>query len=273
MDLPDHKCLGTTYQMGVSFHDAQNNPVNYTGTLTISVTHPKGWVEWARDDPYWSGTQLSYHANTYNRGAVITCGRANPTRGTSVTVQCAGISNQPFALTVYSFGEAKVTASADGMSCTATLNDWWARGRATRYADFALPSASLPPQTTGPYLVAVPYASQSAPYLAGDAVLLMVPPDGPIVTASLSWPGPMVPLSPHYPPNDQDWNHYWGSGGWPPLACALQGRTRALTTGGDFVFNSQIVDLDETNVDANGASLAELLLGSAGDGIVQWRFD
>ncbi|HQK92803.1 MAG TPA: hypothetical protein PLD23_04835 [Armatimonadota bacterium] len=86
----------------------------------------------------------------------------------------------------------------------------------------------------------------------------------------------MVPLSPHDPPDDQNWNHYWGSGGKPLLAVALKQKTRAIPDrcgldGGDFTFAEQIIDLDLDSLDLCGESCASVLRIS-GSSTVQWQF-
>jgi len=267
-------CLNEGVQTGVHFHDRNCNPVSYTGSLTISVTHPKGYVEWEHEDHWWDpATETVKSLNGYRRrGAAVCCSPYG--FDSSVTVQVTGQSSVMFGLLICSFGTATVTASAGGKSDEMTVyeSQEWAFGRADWYSD----TSQLPPGCEGPYIVAIPYATYGQ-NLGGASVRVAKDSYSDPIAATVSNPGPMVPLDPWYPANDQHNNHYWGSGGQCPIAVALDGKLRATRVGGvdgtdGNQFHCQIIDLDDHYEDENGHSIRDLILGEAGSGDVFWQF-
>lgn len=267
VEVPDdpYIILQISYLVGIQFHNENHQPMSYTGQVTVSVSHPKGYVEWTRDDPYWDGSEVKTMRNTYHRGAEVSWGKQH---GTRITIDVENQTAVTCGLTIYSLGTATVTATADGKSDSDTCTEQWIRGRATWYNDDASGRPS------GPYLCAIPYARHSVDLLGYDA-RIKNPSNGNEITADISYPGPLVPKSPYYPLDDQNYNHYWGAGGWPPLAVALKGKKRARRNGndwGDISFSRQIIDIDDYNEDNEGKS-AKDKLGMGADATLQWRFN
>jgi len=254
----------------VQFLDADNQPVTYTGNVVMSVSVSDGpaFAEFTRDDPYWNGQQVTTRSNTYRRGARLNRSGGTPQYGTTITIPVTGQTGTYAGLAIYSFGTVTVSATAAGKSASDAVSDIWIQGRATTYADDA------DPHPDGPYICAIPYASQSQNlYNSSCTVRNMAATQ---IQCDISWPGPMVPISPYYPPNDTSWNHYWNQAGWPPLAVSMSGKTRARrradgTDYGDYTFNNQIIDLDTLTKRGQGRSAASIL-GISGSGTVQWQF-
>lgn len=267
MEIPaSYIILQGSAMVNIRFHDQGHNPVSYTGQVTVDVSHPKGYHRWTREDPYWDGSEVEKMQNTYQRGAAV-CGEQGWDDHITINVQAKTSVSCGFA--IFSLGTTTVTATADGKSDSDTCTEQWIQGRATWYNDDASGRPS------GPYLCAIPWASQAA-NLLGQDVRIHNPSNGNEITADVSWPGPLVPKTPHYPPSSQDWNHYWGAGGWPPLAVALDGKTRARQDPngndyGDVTFARQIIDIDDYNEDNDGHS-AKDKLGMGTEATLRWRF-
>lgn len=249
----------------IEFHDQWSQPFIYTGDVTVTIAHTKGWEKFTRNDPYWDPGQQKVlnAANTFSRGASLF-----GDQGTTKTIHVQGQSSINVGYTIYSFGDTTLTATAGGKppaSDTVPESGQWIHGRATVYGD-------TDPERPDPPMCAIPWASGSGVSLKGTPVRIVNIQNQNVVTANISWPGPMVPCSPHYPTNDQNYNHYWGAAGWPPLAVALNGKIRARRTGeqdwGDLAFGSQIIDLPNYN---NPSTTGQLGI-SGMEATVKWQF-
>lgn len=258
----------------VNFHDEDCNDVAYTGNVEISVTHPAGFAEFTRGDPYWNGQEVVEKENEYRRGAMLNRSGATPEYGTTITIPVYGETGTYAGLAIYTdpwFGDgaATVTASAAGKSDSdsVTSSDMWFQGRATTYKD----TADNRPDYL-PYLCAIPHASWAVSWLGRIIQVRREQDPDNVIQCQISNPGPLVPWSPHYPPSDVDWNHYWDQAGWPPLAVSMDGKWRAEEEEQEqYKFNEQIIDIDWYNKDENGESAASRL-GFTPDygGTVQW---
>jgi hypothetical protein len=259
---------GGSHMATVIWYDANNNPVPYSGTVTVSVSHnPKGFSGFTRDDPYWNGA-VQHQTDTYHCGARISNPNATPPYGTTLSIPVQRNYSTLVALGVFSFGLVTISANVDGKQGSKSIWNIWIQGRATHYSQGAEYPDGTPTETPGNYC-ALPNAWAAVNWL-GATVLIKHPGEEYACSALLGDVGPLVPLNPYYPPTSQSWNNHWASAGWPPLAVALSGKGRA-TDG--IQFNNQIIDLDDAIEDEAGKTCAENVGLPGGDAIVVWEFD